>query len=150
LENDWLVGIEGEWNYIDASDSANPVDNRGREMNFVTLKVTQDWEASLRARVGKVMGDYLPYITGGVAWTGINGKAYVGDGTWADDDQILVGWTIGAGVEMAINENVHARIQYRYTDYGDEKFDTFENFGDFYGNVDYNSHMLTVGLSYRF
>ena len=144
LENDWLVGVEGEWNYLDASDS-----KRLDDEPEVTVKITQDWEASLRARVGKVMGDYLPYITGGVAWTSINAKAYDEGNIAMDDDQILVGWTIGAGVEMAISENVHARIQYRYTDYGDENFKDMVD-ADFTEKVDYNSHMLTVGLSYRF
>ena len=154
LENDWLVGVEGEWNYLDASDSKQLDLGEGPD---VTVKITQDWEASLRARVGKVMGDYLPYITGGVAWTSVNAKAYyLGNNeggengiTLMDDDQILVGWTIGAGVEMAISENVHARIQYRYTDYGDENFKDMVD-ADFTEKVDYNSHMLTVGLSYRF
>ena len=119
------------------------------------MKTSQDWDASLRLRIGKVMGDYLPYITGGVAWAGMNVKAdhgRLGAGI-VDDDQTLTGWTIGAGVEMAINENIHARIQYRYTDYGDEDFHhnlDDPQFDNAYGIVDYNSHRVTVGLSYRF
>jgi outer membrane immunogenic protein len=156
LADDWLIGVEGEWNYVDASDATHPIrDNDGMEVDYITVKVTQDWEASLRARVGKVMGDYLPYITGGIAWTSVNVKAdnqgggnHVG--TVVDDDQIFIGWTIGAGVEMAISENLHARVQYRYTDYGDEDFNPLYDDIEGHGNVDYNSHMLTVGLSYRF
>ena len=159
LSDNWLVGVEGEWNYLDASDSVHPKlrggegDNEWEEEPDLTVKLTQDWEASARLRVGKVMGDYLPYLTGGVAWTSINAKVYnTGEGpngVLMDDDQILVGWTIGAGVEMAISENIHARIQYRYTDYGDETFHDMINEG-FSEKVDYNSHMVTVGLSYRF
>jgi len=159
LENDWLIGVEGEWNYVSADGTGDLIDRHSNDPGGKdgTGKTKQEWDASLRLKTGVVVGDYLPYITGGVAWTSVNAKAYYlginakayDPQTLMDDDQILVGWTIGAGVEMAISENVHVRIQYRYTDYGDENFKDMVD-ADFTEKVDYNSHMLTVGLSYRF
>ena len=143
LENNWLVGVEGEWNYIDADDSG-AIDNAP---TFST-KVEQKWDASLRARVGKVMGDYLPYLTGGVAWGNFDLKAYANDGSASySKSMALTGWTIGVGLEMKLSENIHARIQYRYTDYGDKTKNISSGFD---GKLNYNAHMVMVGISYRF
>jgi len=100
------------------------------------------------------MGDYMPYITGGIAWAGVNVHGFRDPGTQMaiseDHDATLTGWTVGAGVEKKIDENLIARIQYRYSDYGDETWDLGEE-GDYEtGKIEYNANMLTVGLSYRF
>ncbi len=152
LENDFLIGVEGEWNYVDADATEDIVGDNG--ITYGKTTVEQDWDASLRLRAGMVMGDILPYITGGIAWGGMNlkGDALVAGQTirW-DEDKTLTGWTVGAGVEMKINEHLHARIQYRYTDYGDDTIDVVKNGQELlHGKLDYNAHMVTVGLSYRF
>ncbi|MBD3788985.1 MAG: porin family protein [Campylobacterales bacterium] len=73
--------------------------------------------------------------------------------SWGSEDHYddtLTGWTIGAGLEKKINENLHARIQYRYTDYGDDTWELDPSNDPDTGKIEYNAHMLMVGLSYRF
>ena len=150
MDNGFLLGIEGEWNYVDADGKTAVVD--GNDDTGWSAKATQDWDASLRLRAGMVVNnDYLLYVTGGAAWAKVGVDIYDDDNEKiANDSQTMSGWTIGAGVEMVLTENLHARLQYRYTDYGDKDFsDTVD--GDVYKiNADYNAHMVTLGLSYRF
>jgi len=150
INNDFLLGIEGEWNYVSADDT---ITDSGND-HVWGAEVEQDWDASLRLIAGMDMGDYMPYITGGIAWAGVNVHGFRDPGTQMaiseDHDATLTGWTVGAGVEKKIDENLIARIQYRYSDYGDETWDLGEE-GDYdTGKIEYNANMLTVGVSYRF
>lgn len=145
LDNDLLVGVEGEWNYVDADDSGPVTNTQG-----VFTKVEQNWDASLRLRAGMVMEDFMPYLTGGVAWGDFDVTVTDGSVSYSTS-MTLTGWTIGAGVEKKLSEDLYTRIQYRYTDYGDDTERFYDN-GETYldGKLDYNAHMLTLGISYRF
>lgn len=146
LNNDVILGLEGEANYVSADDDIA----FGDQEEGWGAKVKQDWDASLRLRAGKLIGDYLPYITGGIAWAGMKVDGWTSWGSEDHYDDTLAGWTIGAGLEKKINENLHARIQYRYTDYGDDTWELDPSNDPVTGKIDYNAHMLMVGLSYRF
>ena len=152
LENNWLVGIEGEWSHVSADDTGNLM-NAGGYIGWKT-KVEQNWDASLRLRVGKAVDESLFYVTGGVAWGDFDLNAYeaVNPSHHYSGSFRLTGWTLGAGWEYAFNENLHLRLQYRYTDYGDDTKRIAENSLGYYldATLDYNAHMVTVGFSYRF
>jgi len=140
LSDDILVGVEVEANYVSADDKALSGGSGGEE-----YKVEQNWDAALVARIGYVIDDlYMPYLLGGVAWTELE-SSYIPDGGWGKKSDTVTGWTVGAGVEMKIDESFHARIQYRYTDY---------NTADFVhggpSHVDYEDHRVMIGVSYRF
>jgi len=151
VDNDILLGIEGEWNYASADDTIINDDDPDYPWG---AKIKQEWDASLRLIAGKDMGDYMPYITGGIAWAGVNIDGFTDWGEperSSNHDATLTGWTVGAGVEKKIDENLHARIQYRYSDYGDETWWIDPEYNDVdRGKIEYKAHMLTVGLSYRF
>ncbi len=140
-QNDILVGLEADISGISADKSANSGYTRHPE----TYKVKQYYDASLRARVGKVIDDkYLPYITLGVAWTRL-GTSYDPDHKWGVKKKTVSGFTAGTGVEVKVTNNVNARIQYRYTNYSKANF---IHAGP--SSVDYKSHMIQVGVSYKF
>ena len=147
VNNDVLLGVEAEGNWSSADDKIT-VYIGGPD--FWGAEVEKEWDASLRLRVGKDMGDYMPYITGGIAWAKVDIDGFTSWGSADKHDEVLTGWTIGAGVEKKINENLHARIQYRYSDYDDEKWDLDPGNDPNKGEIEYDDHMLTVGVSYRF
>jgi len=149
VNNDVLLGVEAEGNWSSADDKIT-VYIGGPD--FWGAEVEKEWDASLRLRVGKDMGDYMPYITGGIAWAGVKTHGFR---SWVPmfpdkNKETLTGWTIGAGVEKKINENLNARIQYRYSEFDDEKWNIDPGNDIPIGEIEYHDHMLNVGLSYRF
>jgi outer membrane immunogenic protein len=151
FENDFLLGIEGAWNYT----TANGDQRIGNALPEWTHAVEQDWEASVLLRAGKVIDDYMPFITGGATWTKLNLKTF--NPLWGisfdDSDTTFSGWSIGAGLEMILSENYHARIQYLYTNYGSEQMAITQNIDpsiSYTSDVDYTNQTLTIGISYQF
>jgi outer membrane immunogenic protein len=97
------------------------------------LTFTSRWQSSVRARAGYSSDRTLIYATGGVAWSDMTVAANfvpvtaggVGiPGTAASDQQTLMGWTAGAGLELALTNNLIVGIEGRYTLYDSKNFNT--------------------------
>lgn len=101
----YVVGVEGDLGYSGVDGSSGG------------LTVKQEAFGSVRGRLGIDLNPFLLYATGGVAATSLK----VEDGS-SSDRNTHVGWTAGAGAEAAVTDNVTARIEYRYTDYGSKDY----------------------------
>jgi len=117
----FVVGIEGD---VTAS---------GKNGSNGTYDVKNNWDATLRGRVGYTWGKFMLYGTGGVAVGGLQS-------TSASESATKTGWTAGLGLEAAVTNNVTARVEYRHTDLG-----TFPSTG---GN--YSSNDILVGVGFKF
>ena len=84
---------------------------------------------TLRSRIGYAWGNWLPYVTGGFAWTfdreafndtesTLTASRLLRPATF--DHQLLwrLGWTIGAGIEFPFAPNWTLRAEYLFTDFG--------------------------------
>jgi outer membrane immunogenic protein len=76
---------------------------------------------SVRARAGVAVDRFLPYVTGGFAFGTGSFNLAVGGGTFTER-QTHTGWTIGAGAEYAVTDNVILRAEYLYTDLGTRNY----------------------------
>jgi outer membrane immunogenic protein len=102
-----------------------------------------DWQGSLRGRLGLAFDRTLFYGTAGWAFGDV--KVDKGFTNYSD---VRNGWTAGVGVEHMLTQNLSARIEYRYTDFGRADF----------GNTAINStdrssidqHAVRAGLSLKF
>lgn len=97
-----------------------------------------NWQGSLRGKLGFDGGAFMPYVTGGLAFA--NGTL-----TWDGDtdSQTHLGWTVGAGVEIAATEDLSIDVLYRYSNYGDKVY--------FDGPTQtLDTHAVTVGLNWKF
>jgi len=108
-------------------------------------EVNNDWLGTARGRIGLAMDRFMPYVAGGLAYGDVN--ASVTGLRGASETQ--VGWTLGGGVEFAINGPWTAKLEYLYVDLGDF------NCGTRCGTagpdkVEYNSHIVRAGLNYKF
>lgn len=99
-----------------------------------------DWVGSLRGRLGFDGGAFLPYLTAGLAVAGATAD-FVGS-----DSNTHIGWTVGAGVEFAVTEDLSLDLQYRYSDYGAQSYDV--GLGAY--DASFTTHAVTVGLNWRF
>lgn len=132
----WLAGVNLGANFTVADGIVlgvvGDVAWTNAENDVAPLSV--DWTASLRGRLGFDAGSFLPYLTAGLAVAGgeIDGVS-----------ETHVGWTVGAGVEFAVADNISVDLLYRYSDYGTADYGAPTEFG-------LTSHAVTVGLNFKF
>jgi high affinity Mn2+ porin len=112
---------------------------------------------TVRGRIGYAFGNWLPYATGGFAWTfdrvafsDIDAARSARTLEEVSIDRQLLwrfGWTIGAGLEFPFAPNWTARAEYLFTEYGN-RGTTFPTVGQ---RVDSNLAMSQVrlGLNYQ-
>lgn len=129
FDNNWVAGFEGM-----AGVS-------GAENSFGGVNVEQDWEASLRGRIGYAFENSMVYGLAGLAGT----RANVSDATGSDSN-VHLGWQVGAGLETFLTQNVTGRIEYDYTDYASRGY----SLGASSPDVGLNSHSVKVGIGLKF
>ncbi len=100
---------------------------------------TINWQGSLRGKLGFDAGAFMPYLTGGLAFA--NGT--LGGGLIDDASETHIGWTVGAGVEIAATEDLSIDVLYRYSDFGDKSYDGSPD-------MSLDTHAVTVGLNWKF
>lgn len=150
----WLVGVDAGWNFalggggglvvgvvgdIAWTDISGSDDFGG---GFGEIQHSIDWTASLRGRLGWDGGQWMPYLTAGVAWAHATRESVdIPDSA----DATHTGWTAGVGVEVAVTEELSVDLQWRWNDYGEEEY--------VYGSsptVSLTSSTLTAGLHWNF
>lgn len=126
----FVYGVEGDVNY-NGMDGVNAgVESEGRV------------DGSLRARLGYVVTpDVLLYGTAGGAAQSLK----ITDAAGSDRNTML-GWTAGAGADIKMTERVFGRVEYRYSDYGSEEFNTGAGGRD----VSSSDHRVTFGIGVKF
>lgn len=113
----FVYGVEADIDFADFDETSVG------SLGTLTHQTELEWMGSIRARVGYAADRTLFYVTGGWAFGEVDiNKAFVGGGALASYSDIRHGWTLGGGVEQAFTNNITARLEYRYTDLGDEDF----------------------------
>jgi len=141
--NNIILGIDTDFLWTD-------VDGKGGWSNdalTVEGRVKQKWVGSTRVRVGYAADRWLPYVAGGVAYSRINTSVNVADREYSKN-KTRAGWTVGAGVDYAMTDNVLLRVEYRYTDFGRKTYHI--NNADTDARIKYNSNDIRVGVAYKF
>lgn len=102
---------------------------------------TADYIGTLRGRLGYAFDRVLIYGTAGLAYAG--GELQVAG---LSNDQTHYGYAIGFGIEGMITNNLSARLEYIYTDFGSR---TYQTVGPA-RSVSFDASQLRVGVNYRF
>ena len=103
------------------------------------------WLSTVRGRLGYAADRFMPYVTGGAAFSDIRATTpgFIG----ATNDK--AGWTVGAGLEFAIAGNWTAKAEYLYVDLG--KFNCGLSCGPFVSdNASFTTSLVRAGVNYRF
>jgi outer membrane immunogenic protein len=110
-----VFGFEGDMQWTGQSSGPITACGMGCSLND-RMKVP--WMATLRARAGKTFDRVFVYGTGGFATMGtadnLNADTYGTTPNFVDLSAGNVNWAIGGGMEMALDHNVSAKIEYLY------------------------------------
>jgi outer membrane immunogenic protein len=85
--------------------------------SFASIDHKLNWFGTTRARAGLATGPVLSYVTGGVAYGGIETGVSTQAGSLTNSTT-KTGWTWGAGIEAALGGNWTAKAEYLYLDLG--------------------------------
>jgi outer membrane immunogenic protein len=120
----FVYGIEGDIDFATGRKTRTVV------APFATGSARSElnWLGTVRGRVGFLVTDrWLAYATGGLAvgetklrnrLVGNAGTPLVGDVWSGSNSRTRAGWTLGAGTEYAITNNLTAKLEYLYYDLG--------------------------------
>ncbi|MBF7729370.1 outer membrane protein [Pseudomonas sp. N040] len=163
-----ILGLEAHASYAHSSDTQDVpgVDLGGPPVDgYTNVEAKTNWSGDLRGRAGYlVQPDMLLYAAAGVAFTQLDTTVTCPADTNVcnpafgeisySDSQNATGWLAGVGFEATVSDNLTARIEYLYSDYGTVDMDGIpavdnRSFG-FNGDVDLTSQSLTAGLAYQF
>jgi outer membrane immunogenic protein len=132
-----VVGLEGDfdWSGLNGSSAA-----AGCPLGCST---SETWLSTVRGRFGYSFDRVMPYVTGGLAVGDIR-AATAGFG----GSSVNPGWTLGAGVEVALPGNWTAKAEYLRVDLG-----SFNCTGCTIAapdNVALQENVFRAGVNYRF
>lgn len=149
----WVAGVEADiaysgieadstWSYV-GSDSYN-------------LTTNIDWFGTLRGRIGYAWDNLLLYGTGGAAYGDVEVSTNYSEPGFSEGSSFSDtrwGWTVGAGVEYGITQNITLKTEYLYVDLGsiheNGVYNALEGeVGNFDSDVAF--HTVKFGLNYKF
>ena len=125
--NNFVFGLETDINLSGADDT------------FAPWKFNNPWFGTLRGRAGIAANNVLFYATGGLAYGGIEGEV-----AGLSESRTHLGWTVGAGVEFAVNQAWSAKVEYLYLSYAERAYSVTATDN----GLDMN--LIRFGVNYRF
>jgi outer membrane immunogenic protein len=149
--NNWVWGIENDFSWTDIGGSKH---NSPPFATGVVGRTSANWLDTLRGRAGYAVGRSLWYVTGGVAFSKVEGSAellpVIPRASITHD---RTGWVVGGGVEWALADpHWSIKAEYLYVDFGKSDY----NFGAISGgalansSVHLNENIARVGINYKF
>jgi outer membrane immunogenic protein len=162
----FVIGAEGtfDWSDISGTQVTPSLQPTVSENSTSTPK----WYATATAKAGFAANDFLFYAKGGAAWMNVHYIQNVAAGIVQSTQSITdtrSGFTVGGGVEFGMTENLSARLEYDFLDFGTKTYN-FNNLGfNAAGaavgtpltpvgaapmSIKSFTQLITVGLNYRF
>jgi opacity protein-like surface antigen len=143
-----VIGGQAEWDWTNArgGESFNCPAN-GVFFNNCNTRVDSIFTAT--ARLGYALDRLLIYGQGGLAVGDVKANIVSSStfpgATLASDSKTAVGWTIGAGFEFGLTQNISAKAEYLYFDLGSDTYNLGVPIA-----INRTGNIGRVGLNYRF
>jgi outer membrane immunogenic protein len=141
----WVFGIQGDYDWTDASGShVNPaIPTWTHNSNTKSL-------ASVTGRVGYAWDRLLGYVKGGGAWERDEYTITAPFGI-ASTSETRSGWTVGVGLEYAFTNWLTGFVEYDYYDFGTRSNAFVTPAGTpFSIDVKETKNLVKVGLNWKF
>lgn len=165
----WLFGVEGDVGYSNGSSwfkgipgcvTTCGVVGRTGPSPVDAASVRTTWDLSLRGRLGFIVADnVLLYGTGGVAFQSLAAvvqctqapAVWCVTGRRQENGDLLMGYTVGGGIDWRLTKNWIARAEYRFSDYRTLNTVFFSGTGDeVWTSLKLRTQVATIGLAYKF
>lgn len=148
FDNNIVLGAETDWAWGKLKDEKTTDVASYR----VDAQTKQKWIGATRARVGYALDRWLPYVALGVAYSKIDSHVITSQASGnverlsAAASDTFTGWTLGAGFDYAMGDNLILRAEYRHNDLGNK------NYGkdDINYKVDHATNDIRVGVALKF
>jgi len=136
----FVVGVQAEIGVADLqTDISTPI------LGGISLEAAPDFNVALSGRFGWLADpETLLYIIGGYSYAEYETEINFGAGSVKFDEE-YDGFHVGAGIEARITDSLTARVEYRYTKYGEEDWGTGGAV-----EVEPASHTGTIGIAWNF
>jgi len=139
----FVLGVEGDLQLSGIAGSSPTVPGWNC-LGTEPCRNSVDWFSTVRGRVGYAFGDFMPFVTGGVAYAGV--RSSDSDGVSGTDmSKNVFGYTLGGGVEMAVSAQVSAKVEALYVDLGTAESGVNNNF-----YADNKFAVVRAGLNWGF
>lgn len=145
----FVLGAEGDAEWANIKGGTADFVGTGLPPDYYNTNI--DFQASARGRIGYAFDRMLVYATGGAAWAHITEHDVVGaTGASLNTSTTQPGWTVGGGLEYAFTDNLIARVEYRYSDFGTLSYSAAPVFPLFTENHKVTENAVRLGISYKF
>jgi len=158
LPNKFVVGLEAD--IVKANIDSNFMWNQDYSDDVNSWKSKLTSFGTVRARAGYAFDNWLPFITGGLAW-GRNRlsstcpeSCYPLDPTTTSDERTHIGWVGGAGLEYGLTKNWSVKGEYLHIDLGSKRHNVQVDYdinvpaGEDFGRIKFDT--VNVGINYKF
>ncbi|MFV0295604.1 MAG: outer membrane protein [Hyphomicrobiaceae bacterium] len=138
-----VLGIEGDIGWSNASQDNHLFDND-------TSNSEVSMFGSVRGRLGYSFGRMLVYGTAGFAFANIDQSIQKGQNAGEQvvaEGDTSYGYVVGGGIEYAFDPHWIGRLEYLYSDYGNDSYVNRDG-----NRVEFSNDMslIRVGLAYKF
>ena len=143
LPNLVVVGVEADLGFLGIDNERIVIKDDD------VLSVKTGLFGTVRGRLGYALGRFMPYVTAGLAVVDIenSGANPANANRFTRIDETRIGFTVGAGAEIALTDKWVGRIEYLYLDTPRYEVRNLENEKLWFDN---DFHLVRAGLSYRF
>jgi outer membrane immunogenic protein len=147
-----VAGIEGDLAFSNADGNDNIFGFPGGVAPVATTHSEIDYLGSITGRLGYAVDRALFYAKGGVGFTRLEiTDISLGGFNNASGKESVAGWTLGAGVEYALNDNWTVKGEYQFYRFspnltllnpGGTEFRTYDD--------NFDVHAIKIGFNYKF
>jgi outer membrane immunogenic protein len=139
---DTVIGVQGDMQWADQAAAAITDCSLGCSLND---HARVPWLATARARAGKAFDSVFIYGTGGFATFGaannLNAGGFGSTPNFINLSAGSIDWSIGGGMEMSLDKNVSAKIEYLHNTPTSVSGSLFDN--------DPKDNIVRGGIDYR-
>jgi outer membrane immunogenic protein len=141
--NRLVLGLEGDFSWT--SLKATSRDSIGE-----AIGTSVPWTSTITGRVGAAFDRLLVYGKGGLALAQDQSSLTDLGGNSATNSFVRKGWTVGAGLEYALDDHWSAKIEYDYLGFGAQALSFTTPLEKVGSNASLNVQEVKAGINFRF